>query len=222
MEHFLTFCHFFWWLYVYCESYLNHFQEFGNILKTFLSSITHPFRLSMDHLSSEVNQLNKSLQKMESQLANAAGDVKEQLQDFLKVGSIDKSLCVCGSGWCGEVGEFIEDGDSSHQCCRWWQIQNFLKVDGIDKCLCVCWYGDVGMGMCWVVGRWGEPPYQEFTKKKKKKKRKHNSSMLQVMSLQLHSFRKLVILTRVYVYVGVVVVGVWGGRGDKPTYQELQ
>ena len=46
----------------------------------------------MDQMSSEVNELNKSLQKMESQLADAAGDVKEQFQDFLKVGSSDKNL----------------------------------------------------------------------------------------------------------------------------------
>ena len=44
------------------------------------------YRLSIDQLTSEVNQLNQSLQKIESQLDDAADDVKDQLQDFLKVG----------------------------------------------------------------------------------------------------------------------------------------
>ena len=54
----------------------------------------------MDQMSSEVNELNKSLQKMESQLADAAGDVKEQFQDFLKVGSSDKNLV---QNWGGDI-----------------------------------------------------------------------------------------------------------------------
>ena len=58
------------------------------------------FRISTDQLTSEVNQLNKSLQKMESQLDNAADDVKDQLQDFLKVGKkLQEFMCVGDGVW---------------------------------------------------------------------------------------------------------------------------
>ncbi|XP_072041000.1 inverted formin-2-like isoform X2 [Amphiura filiformis] len=49
-----------------------------------MNSLKAATRLSIDHLSGEVNQLNKSLQKIEKQLTNAPADITEQLQDFLK------------------------------------------------------------------------------------------------------------------------------------------
>ncbi|XP_038055713.1 inverted formin-2-like isoform X2 [Patiria miniata] len=49
-----------------------------------MKSLNEAARLSLDHLTGEINILGRSLEKLEKQQENAAKDVQEQLQSFIK------------------------------------------------------------------------------------------------------------------------------------------
>lgn len=91
-----------------------------------MKNLPQACRLSVDHLTSEVNQLRKSLSKVQKQVDSASDDIKEQLMKFLKVakeevGELEAGLAKIETLSTELAAYFCEDGAT-------FKLQEFLQI----------------------------------------------------------------------------------------------